>query len=50
MRIPAIAVVGDREVEDKGVSLRTRSEGDMGFKPIDALTDWLLEVVKEPIW
>lgn len=47
-RIPAMAVIGDRELEDKGVSLRTRADGDVGFKSLDELTSWLKAEAKEP--
>ncbi len=49
-RIPAIAVIGDREVEERGVSLRTRADGDVGFKTIEELCSWLTEETKEPMW
>ena len=50
MRIPAIAVVGDREVEQRGVSLRTRADGDVGFRTLEELSSWLIEEAKEPLW
>ncbi len=48
LRIPAMAVIGDREIEERGVSLRTRASGDMGFKSVDDLISWLKEEAKEP--
>ncbi len=48
MRIPAIAVVGDREVEQRGVSLRTRVSGDLGFKPLDEFLEWMVNEGTEP--
>ena len=47
-RIPAIAVVGDREVEQRGVSLRTRASGDIGFKPLDEFLEWMVNESMEP--
>ena len=48
MRIPAIAVVGDREVDQRGVSLRTRASGDIGFKPLDEFLEWMVNESAEP--
>lgn len=48
LRIPAIAVVGDEEVAKCGVALRTRTEGDVGFKPLDEFLDWITLEAKEP--
>lgn len=36
-RVPYIVVIGEKEVEDKSVSVRKRDEGDLGKMPIDAL-------------
>jgi threonyl-tRNA synthetase len=35
-KIPYMLVVGDREVEDKTVSVRTRAGGDQGAQPVEA--------------
>ena len=48
LRIPAMAVIGDKELEARGVSLRTRTSGDMGFKSLDDLISWLEVEAKEP--
>ncbi len=48
MRIPAMAVIGDREVKDRGVSLRTRKEGDKGFIPLDDFFDWIAKEAMAP--
>ena len=48
MRSPAIAVVGDREVDQRGVSLRTRASGDIGFKPLDEFLEWMVNESAEP--
>lgn len=42
MRVPYIAVVGEKEAEGRGVALRSRDEDkDLGFLPIDAFLDRL---------
>ena len=48
MRIPAMAVIGDREVEERGVSLRTRKDGDVGFVSLENLLTWIEQESKEP--
>ncbi|MCP4605440.1 MAG: threonine--tRNA ligase [Proteobacteria bacterium] len=48
MRIPAMAVIGDREIADRGVSLRTRKEGDKGFVSLDVFIEWLAKETLEP--
>jgi threonyl-tRNA synthetase len=47
-RVPAIAVIGDKEVEGRGVALRTRAEGDVGFKPLEEFIDWIVKEATEP--
>jgi threonyl-tRNA synthetase len=47
-RIPALAVIGDKEVEGRGVSLRSRADGELGFKTIDELVAWLEREAAEP--
>ena len=34
-RIPYMVIVGEKEVEEKNVSVRSRDKGDLGFKPLD---------------
>ena len=34
-KIPYFFIVGDNEVEDKSVALRSRKEGDLGVSPLD---------------
>lgn len=48
MRIPAIAVIGDKEVEGQGVSLRTRADGELGFRLLDDLMEWLSKEATAP--
>jgi threonyl-tRNA synthetase len=47
-RVPYLAVVGDREVESRGVSLRSRAEGELGAVPIDAFLDRLAAEAEFP--
>jgi threonyl-tRNA synthetase len=47
-RIPAMAVIGDKEVEGRGVSLRTRADGDVGFKPLAEFVEWVVKEATEP--
>jgi len=47
-RIPAMAVIGDKEVEARGVALRSRADGELGFKTIDELIAWLEKEAAEP--
>jgi threonyl-tRNA synthetase len=47
-RIPAMAVIGDKEIEGRGVSLRSRADGELGFKTIDELVAWLEKEAAEP--
>ena len=43
-KIPYFFIVGDKEVEDNTVSLRSRKDGDMGAFPVD---DVIAKIVKE---
>ena len=45
-KIPYILVVGDREVENKGVSVRGKKEGNMGFMKIDEFISFVEEKIK----
>jgi len=44
-----MGVIGDREVEGRGVALRTRADGDLGFKPLDELVEWIAKESSEPV-
>jgi len=48
MRIPVLAVLGDKEVEDRGVSVRTRAEGELGFRPLGEFVEWIVKEATEP--
>ena len=44
-KVPYMLVIGDREVTDGAVSVRSRSKGDLGARTIDAfITDALDEI------
>lgn len=43
-KIPYFFIVGDKEVEDNTVSLRSRKDGDLGASPIDEI---ITKIVKE---
>jgi threonyl-tRNA synthetase len=47
-RVPAMVVIGDKEAEGRGVALRTRAGGDLGFMPLDSFVEWMLKEAKEP--
>ncbi|MBN2717852.1 MAG: threonine--tRNA ligase [Deltaproteobacteria bacterium] len=47
-RIPAMAVIGDREVEEGGVSLKTRADGDLGFMDVEKFIQFLEEKAAAP--
>jgi threonyl-tRNA synthetase len=48
LRVPAMVVIGDKEVEDNGVSLRTRADGDKGFMAADEFISWIVREAAEP--
>ncbi|KMO86492.1 threonyl-tRNA synthetase [Megasphaera cerevisiae DSM 20462] len=43
-KVPYMAVLGDKEIENKTVSLRDRSQGDLGAKPIDEVIAHIQEL------
>lgn len=44
-RIPYMLIIGDKEVEENGVTVRSRKEGELGLMPCDALVQKLLTEV-----
>jgi len=38
-KIPVILIVGDRETESGGFSVRTRKEGNLGFMTIESFME-----------
>jgi threonyl-tRNA synthetase len=47
-RIPVMAVIGDRELDDQGVALRTRADGDVGFVSLVEFEKWIIAEAAEP--
>ncbi|AVO74971.1 threonine--tRNA ligase [Megasphaera elsdenii] len=45
-KVPYMAVVGDKEMENGSFGLRDRSKGDLGDKPIDEVVAHILELNK----
>jgi threonyl-tRNA synthetase len=44
-KIPYMLVVGDKEVSDRAVAVRSRAKGDLGARPLDQfVTDALAEI------
>ena len=43
-KIPYFFILGDKEVEDNTVSLRSRKDGDLGASPVE---DVIAKIVKE---
>ncbi len=41
-RVPYMLIIGDKEVEENGVTVRSRKEGELGLMPCDALVEKLL--------
>jgi threonyl-tRNA synthetase len=41
-KIPYMLIVGDKEAEDKTVSVRSRKDGDLGVMSIEELTNKLI--------
>ena len=42
-KIPYMIIVGDKEAEEKTVSVRSRKEGDLGAMKLDVLCEKLVE-------
>ncbi|WP_461829855.1 His/Gly/Thr/Pro-type tRNA ligase C-terminal domain-containing protein, partial [Aquifex sp.] len=45
-KIPVILVVGDREVQNNTVSVRTKKEGNLGAMELSKFVEWIKEKVK----
>ncbi len=41
-RVPYMLIIGDKELEENGVTVRSRKEGELGLMPCDALVEKLL--------
>jgi threonyl-tRNA synthetase len=46
MNIPWLLIVGDRDIEDRTVSIRLRTDEDLGAMPLDAFIDFASQNVK----
>lgn len=46
MNIPWLLIVGDRDIEDRTVSIRLRTDEDLGAMPLDAFVDFATETIK----
>ena len=46
MKIPYMLILGDQEVENGTVAVRSRKEGDLGAMPVDAFAEKILEEVR----
>jgi threonyl-tRNA synthetase len=44
-KVPLMLVVGDREIEKRGVSVRRRDTGDAGFQPLEEFMPWLRRLI-----
>lgn len=48
-KIPYMLIIGDKEAETNSVSVRSRSGGDLGQMPFEALLEKLLREIKEKV-
>jgi threonyl-tRNA synthetase len=48
-KVPYILVVGDREMESKTVSVRSKKEGDLGSKTWEGLVEFFTELVRKKV-
>ena len=44
-KVPLMLVVGDREMQGQGVSVRKRDTGDAGFQPLGELIPWVRQLI-----
>ena len=44
-KVPYFFIVGDKEVEDGTVSLRSRKDGDLGASALDAVVDKIMKEI-----
>jgi len=45
-KAPYMLVIGDKEVEDKTVAVRSRKEGDLGAMPVEGLVEKMVEEIR----
>ena len=46
-KLPYMLVIGENEMNDKTVAVRSRREGDKGVMPVEAFADMILNEIKE---
>ena len=46
MKVPYMLVIGDKEVENGTVSVRSRSEGDLGSKTLEEFSESAMQEIK----
>ena len=46
-KLPYMLVIGENEMNDKTVAVRSRREGDKGVMPVEAFADMILDEIKE---
>ena len=45
-KIPYMLILGDKEIESRGVSVRHRTKGDLGARPLDAFAEELDHLIR----
>jgi threonyl-tRNA synthetase len=47
MKVPYMLVVGEKEMNEKKVSVRRQGKGDLGAKPVDEFINEIAEEIRE---
>ena len=47
MKVPYMIVVGDKEIENNKISVRSRKDGDMGQMNIEEFKNKILQEIKD---
>jgi threonyl-tRNA synthetase len=45
-KIPYMLIIGDKEIENRAVSVRSRKDGDLGSMPFDGFVDKIIEEIE----
>ena len=48
-KIPYMLVIGDKEVENNVVAVRSRGEGDLGTMPLESFTERILKEINDKV-
>lgn len=48
-KVPYMLIIGDKEIENKAVGVRSRKEGDLGAKPLTEFIDTIIKEVEDKI-